>query len=873
MSNDLTWVIDFRNSPEKFICDQILSKDWCKINKIEELIEGEFSEEKVIEYFNSYTYREQLKDFWNNSVVINPKRLNIVYLADDEKINNASIFSYQLKSDIERFFNQIGLLDSSAINCYLLSYWDNAWSKEEELSKINNLYALNLFQNIPDIKKRPFDFVLIFKDINSGLEQFEFRNRKSNADYFNTKDTALISHISNKNNELLRRLDISRWCLSFGASHIYFNAQELYSKSAKELGDLLVQELIQKESEPWNVQFDQPIDEKIKPLEFKSVFDSIKYKQLDNQSIEGKTNFYKHDFSPIWDWFALGKLDMFFNESLSQLLKKLKVGKVEYLFNEYNKMRNEVELNFEKLSNFRAGGIETPEIIFGSYFKKKPFSFQSYRKGLLELIAIIEKRKLENKDAFNKRYLDPELPYAPCSMNPRVREKYNEFVKEYNSKDDLLLNKVVEDQTLKIKQKAENIAHPASLLFKTTILSTIIVLFTFIPLNSFLSDNIWVFYSVLTLFFITPFILMWSKFRKNADQLNSLCNEFEALSKYYATRKLTENIFRSIESLYEEYLNNCKSELKQLENKFEEAQSFLNLKIEKDTTIVNSLSVRSATGIAERIPPIKISLNGEFFETKDLKNDTLNLFNYFKQTVNTDEISLNSLVTSKFDYLKNLIIKQLKDSPDNISSASDLLFPKLGVNIKKDDRELLMNLLPPYNNGQENLDNISSEILLESYRKSEDDKVLELFGDFKPQIIRYKNESSAFLSYGSISALTINQPNSNVYDLFSSSLGGNKVSFIQHSENYYKSNNEQFKNILQKIIKETIISTNTETTENREQIFQTIFKGFDLNLDENGWQTFITDYDSISNPFVKEFRQLFRSEFEKVLSEYLNSKV
>ncbi len=873
MSNDLTWVIDFRISPDKFVYDQILSKDWCKINKIEELIEGDFTEEKIIEYFNSYAYRQHLKDFWNDSVVINPKRLNIVYLADDEKINNASIFSYHLKSDTVGFFNQIGILPSSALNCYLLSYWDNAWSKEEELSKINNLYALNLFQNIPDIKKRPFDFTLIFKDINSGLAQFEFRNRKSNSDYFNTKVTAVISHISNRNNELLKRLDISRWCISFGASYIYFNAQELYSKSAKELGDLLVQELIQKESEPWNVQFDQALEEKIKPLEFKSVFDSIKYKQLDNQSIEGKTNFYKHDFSPIWDWFALGKLDVFFNESISQLLKKLKIGKVEYLFNEYNKMRNEVELNFEKLTNFRAGGIETPEIIFGTYFKKKPFSFQSYRKGLLELIAITEKRKLENKDAFNKRYLDPELPYTPCSINPRVREKYNDFVKEYDSKDDFLLKKVVEDQTFKIKEKAENIAHPASLLFKTTILSTIIVMLTFIPLNSFLSDNIWFFYSVLTLFFTTPFILMWSKFRKNADQLNSLCNEFEALSKYYATRKLIEHIFRSIDSLYDEYLNNCKSELKQLENKFEEAQSFLNLKIEKDTTIVNSLSVRSATGIAEKIPPIKISLNGEFFETKDLKNDTLNLFNYFKQTVNADEISLNSLVTSKFDYLKNLIIKQLKDSPDNISSASDLLFPKLGVNIKKDDRELLMNLLPPYNNGQENLDNISTEILLESYRISEDDKVFELFGDLKPQVIRYKNESSEFLSYGSISALTINQPNSNVYDLFSSSLGGNKVSFIQHSENYYNSNNEQFKNILQKVIKETIISTNTETTENREQIFQTIFKGFDSNLDENGWQTFITDYDSISNPFVKEFRQLFRSEFEKVLSEYLNSKV
>jgi hypothetical protein len=323
--------------------------------------------------------------------------------------------------------------------------------------------------------------------------------------------------------------------------------------------------------------------------------------------------------------------------------------------------------------------------------------------------------------------------------------------------------------------------------------------------------------------------------------------------------------------LYDEYLNNCKSELKQLENKFEEAQLFLNLKIEKDSTIVNSLSIRSASGIAERIPPIKISLNGEYFETKDLINDTLNLFNYFKQTINAHEISLNSLVTSKFDYLKNLIIKQLKDSPDNISSASDLLFPKLGVNIKKDDKELLMNLLPPYNNGQDNLDNISSEILLESYRISEDDKLFELFGDLKPQIIRYKDEASNFLSYGSISALTINQPNSNVYDLFSSSLGGNNISFIQHSENYYKSNKEQFLNIIRKVILETIKITQTETTENREFIFQTIFKGFDLNIDESGWQTFITDYDSLSNSFVKEFRQLFRSEFEIALSNYLTS--
>ena len=50
MSHDLTWVIDFRNSDTNVIYDQILSKDWCKIHKIEALIPGDFTEEKIKEY-------------------------------------------------------------------------------------------------------------------------------------------------------------------------------------------------------------------------------------------------------------------------------------------------------------------------------------------------------------------------------------------------------------------------------------------------------------------------------------------------------------------------------------------------------------------------------------------------------------------------------------------------------------------------------------------------------------------------------------------------------------------------------------------------------------------------------------------------------
>jgi hypothetical protein len=96
MSHDLTWVIDFRNSDTNVIYDQILSKDWCKIHKIEALIPVDFTEEKVKEYFELYTYSKELKDFWSEEIR-NPIKINIVLLAEDEKIINASLFSYYLK--------------------------------------------------------------------------------------------------------------------------------------------------------------------------------------------------------------------------------------------------------------------------------------------------------------------------------------------------------------------------------------------------------------------------------------------------------------------------------------------------------------------------------------------------------------------------------------------------------------------------------------------------------------------------------------------------------------------------------------------------------------------------------------------------------
>jgi hypothetical protein len=196
MTNDVTWVIDFRDGKENIVdFISILSTNWCKIHHINELISEDITEEKIKLYFENYSYRDQIRDFWNDTIVKNPKKVNICIIADDTNIYDASLFSFYLKSNSLLFFNQIGLPPNSSLNCNLISYWDSSWSKEEERGKINSLFSLNLIQNIPDIKKRPFDFVYIFKDINSGIEQFEYRNRNATKGYFNSKICALICHI------------------------------------------------------------------------------------------------------------------------------------------------------------------------------------------------------------------------------------------------------------------------------------------------------------------------------------------------------------------------------------------------------------------------------------------------------------------------------------------------------------------------------------------------------------------------------------------------------------------------------------------------------------------------------------------------------
>jgi hypothetical protein len=875
MNNDITWIIDFRrDSDDLNLYNQILSNKWCKIHRITDLVTDDFSEEIIKQYFDNYCYRQQIRDFWDASLVKNPKRINIFLIADDHNIFNASLFSFYLKSNTLLFFNQVGLSGSSSLNCNLISYWDSSWTKEQEAIKVNYLYSLNLIQNIPDIKKRPFDHVFIFKDINSGIGQFEYRFRNSSKDYYNSKICSLIYHISNVHSHIIRKnINIDRWCISFGAGIIYLDSETLYYKTAKELTNLIIDDLISSDAKPWEVFEDKPLMDKIKQLEFQEVFNAIKYQN--SQNVFEKSSFYNTDFTKVWDWFGLSNLKIFFDHDISQLLFKSKVSKVDYLFDGYNEIRSQVEVNLRKLMDFKASNIKTPDQLFGEYFQLKPFSFQAYRIGLGNLIKQIEQQKQQNLENYKLRYPifgSTEL-YNPCSMNPEVSKKYLELSDEFNDKDGLALDQKAENQLAKLKDSAAKIPHPLSLLFRTAFLSTLVILLLFIPLSNLFSDKVWLVYCLLTLLFVTPYILSWNYIKKSIKDIVSLSSEIEALSKYYITRKVIEYLYRSVDSVYDEYLNACKNELKIIENKIQEAEDYLKSDIVRDSEGPDKLSLRSATSIAESIPPVIINIDGINFETKDLNGNTEKLFQYFKQTILTTELSLNDLLLNKIDLLLNKIIDQLKSSSGNISSSSDLLFPKEGINIKNDDKEEFLNLLPPFNNGLANIDNITGELLLDSYKIEDTSLINEVIGNgMNTSIVKYNSDIESSITSGSISVLAINQPMSNLFGIFSTSLGGNKSSFIEITEKFEEEFPDKFSKILDKVIYETIVCKDIDATDKREEVFISVMKGFDLNFDENGWQTYFSDIDSLNDSYVKNFRKIFKDKFETCLSQYLSSK-
>ena len=884
MNYNLAWVVDFRQeSSLEGLLGSFQTQNWCKVSRLCDLISSseDISEKDIESFFVEQKYIESLNWSFSKS----PKGINVFVIADDDQIMNASLFAYHLKNNYQEFLNANKLQANTEFSCNLISYWDFFWSKTEEEDRLNNLYALNFFQNINSIQWRPFNFVFIFKDINPGLESFEYRHQENNINYFDSKITSLIFFISNENQTLIKKLNSDKWCVSFGSNFTYFDASVFYAKTSKELTNLILKDLTSSELEPWNLIEDKPIIEKIHSLELKNVFNSIKYQSAQVNETRG---FYYLDLSPAWDWFGLTRLKKFFEHELSQMLFLLKKGKVEFLFESYNEMRSKIEINYHKFIDFKSNNIKTPDVLFEEYFQLKPFSFQAYRVGLESLNKQIENLKEENQASFKKSYPDPKTsePYNPCSMNPEVQKKYKVFSEELNDKDTLTLQATVENQLLKIKEKSENIPHPLSILVKTGFMSTLLLLMTYIPLTRLFDDQIWLAYILLIIMFISPFAFTWSRFKSSIRELYHLSCEFEALSKYYVTRKLTEKVCRTIENVYDEYQNLCKQELSKIEEKIKEIEDYLNLTPKSISSYPDTLSVRSATSIAQKIPPVRITIDGDHFETKDLKGNSEKLFQYFKQTISISKITLSDIMNDNLEEFNNIIIEQLKSSSNNISSASDLLFPSDAVNIVKNEKELMLNLLSPFNNRDKSIDDLKIEVIADSSNVVQVNFYKDLFNYYhsEPTVTviensKSENDTDKNIMIGAISIITVNQTINNVFDLFASSIGGNKFTYVDFTQKFCDKRQTDFDNIRDKIIKLVLLEDKNKKFEisnniSNNNVFEIVFKGFDLRFDKVSWE--LNTFEDIEedtkdemNKFVKKVRKNFREQFDREVQNKL----
>jgi hypothetical protein len=187
----------------------------------------------------------------------------------------------------------------------------------------------------------------------------------------------------------------------------------------------------------------------------------------------------------------------------------------------------------------------------------------------------------------------------------------------------------------------------------------------------------------------------------------------------------------------------------------------------------------------------------------------------------------------------------------------------------------MLNLLYPCNNGDKSIDDIKIEIIADSSNGINSHIFEDLFNYYpsKPTVIAISGSNSDNnIMSGAISTITVNQPNNNVFDLFSTSIGGNKFTFVDFTKKFYDKRTKDYENIRNKIIKSVLEEDTNKKFEvsnnsNNNLVFEIVFKGFDLRFDRDSWElnTFENieeDTNNEMNQFVKEIRKNHREQFD-----------
>jgi hypothetical protein len=682
-----TWLINFGNESnlpdvknhliditENFedwlVCENIGSY----VKSIDEIIPF-FENEKFKNIFSDKNRQIANNEEKKKSVDLSALKIFLVGDLSDEKTRDLmNLFAVNLNVNSIKVLTGNSFLSTSSINITGLLFTEDDWKKEDKSKFSKFLFELNLLQSIPIGPAKPYNAVLFFKDINT-IGPY---GMILSPNQYVSKLSQIILHLGLANTDVLPKSPGYNYC-TVGGCMLYFDSEELNDHVAILTADTIISKLKNEtESEYWNIsdkQINKYLDENLNELKPQSVFKSLaaatKSFSYTNTARKGDPN----------AWFNLTRLKTFFTEDVKTFITSLLYRRSVFMSTIYLNITKDVKENAKKHLEVIKQMSANPTSLMKLIFEQNLISIYSLRKSLEKYKKNIEQKQLDLKTFYQSNFIIDEngkkKEFEPFPVVGKCKEYYDEFILELDANTAEAYNEKEKKIRGLLSEKLETIPHPLSYFLRSTILSTLLVLLLYIPLNNLFNNSTFqllIVTSILSIVFISPILLMWISYNNKIEVIAEDEAKYEALVRYIARRRVMQNIFNQMELLYKNMLSFCDDYASQID-------AFCNKEIPKldenpDKFIETDFFVNIGKNVAKKIQ-CKI---GDF----DIDTDILNEEKVFllwkriiKIGINKNNFELEYLLKSHDDFyiqILSIIKDEIKSTEGNILCIADLMF-------------------------------------------------------------------------------------------------------------------------------------------------------------------------------------------------------
>lgn len=856
MNHALTWVVNFSKNDLR---DKItfFGDTWIKYSNGYEML-GELDStinKTVVDYFDGKEYTRILHRFWDSAANFNSEKFNLIVIPDQDSLFLSAQFAIEFKRS-RNFLVDIGLPANSFKNSFLISFWEHSWSNSDYEKYAFGLYELSLYQNSIPIY-RPFDSVYFYKNTNEGLNSY--------GKYYETTDTVfhasrilhLISYLSIASQGSSLKDNVEKWAKSFGGLLIYNDSEQIYKINAQKLSALIFDSILKKEQGAWAIDFySNKLESHTNDFDCTKIFQKITATAYSTQDVTPL------NFQNAWDWFSLKNLKLFFEDFIYGILFRTKQVKLSFVEKSYKEVKDKIDDNLRKMqSEPDALGIASPQSIFNSYFKQKPFSIEALRLGLGELIRLIQEKRNGLLHLYNSGFKIKEDVFFPFGLDEESKKELDVLIHDFNGKSDLALIESEKAVLNSINEDSASLPHPTSILSKNFILGTILAMMAYVPLMSFFDSILGkvIGYSILSLLFIFPMVLGWYNYRNALRKISAQRLKYEVLVKYNLSRRINTYLFRKIDDFFDSYLKSCASFLSEIES-FQEnkiPQEFEILHLKENTYF----SIKPLSSVVKKIPEVLVSIDtdGSNLKISELLNSEENIFKFYRNLVEENELNIEKILVGGYNEFNRVVEKNMTKTKGNSSNVAHVVFGSK-LNLRQEIIHDLLNVIPPYNGTE---DYIKWEVYYSSPEVSVKDEIKNFLSPIATSNVSDLSQSD--VNPNELYITSLNIPERGVKTLFSLNL---KDSFYDISQAYYDKHKDRLDSILDfsygnivKFYGETLAGKFTDNNI-KESSFKRLLTSFEGGYDVN--------FDNEKVKFSKEFKEYNIDIIENKISGYLN---